>query len=363
MVGTSARKTDGALPARACVLAALTTAAVDLAAAVAADVADSDDDSDADSGAMVVLRPQRMLTFTTEPEPTEPGTGNPACVCVLEAGAPFPEDEEMAAAAEHIGAATAFVLPETAERKNTLRYFTVSGIELPFCGHATLAAASILLGERPKLELEAGTGATFVASRAADGKVALELGARPTAAHPLAPECALLRAVLVAFRLDPADVLHAATTDPAAAPVDMLVHVSKEGYAKVARPAPISFEGLRALPPAPGGSEAAGRVIALTTEAEAGGAAHFRSRCFTPTLGVDEDQACGAGHLMLGPYWDARKRGAEDGPLRMLGVQDSPRGAELSVEVSPDGKKVLLAGNAVPGRPETPPAALGGDPP
>src|SRR5690242_4309743 len=66
--------------------------------------------------------------------------GNPAAVLVLES---FPEDEVMQSVAmENNLAETAFLVKEGADYR--LRWFTPK-LEVPLCGHATLASAAVVL--------------------------------------------------------------------------------------------------------------------------------------------------------------------------------------------------------------------------
>ena len=73
----------------------------------------------------------------------KPFSGNPAGVCVL----PGPADEAwMRHLAREINQAeTAFLHPEKDGYR--LRWFTPK-MEIPLCGHATLASAHVLYGER-----------------------------------------------------------------------------------------------------------------------------------------------------------------------------------------------------------------------
>src|ERR1043166_1292873 len=66
--------------------------------------------------------------------------GNPAAVMLLET---FPTDEGMRArAAENNLAETAFRVPEGGDYR--LRWFTPA-VEVPLCGHATLASAAVVM--------------------------------------------------------------------------------------------------------------------------------------------------------------------------------------------------------------------------
>jgi predicted PhzF superfamily epimerase YddE/YHI9 len=73
----------------------------------------------------------------------------------------------------------------------------------------------------------------------------------------------------------------------------------------------------------------------------AGGAdADFTSRNFAPAVGLDEDQATGSAHAVLGPLWAARL-----GRRRLSAVQASPRGGRLDVVV--EDHRVCVGGHAI----------------
>ena len=82
------------------------------------------------------------------------------------------------------------------------------------------------------------------------------------------------------------------------------------------------------------------RGIVVTAAADAGADHDFVSRFFAPQVGVDEDPVTGSAHCALAPFWRARL-----GRAVLTGVQLSPRGGRVGVEVA--GDRVLLHGRAV----------------
>ena len=105
----------------------------------------------------------RLAAFTTDPR-----GGNPAGVWL---GAQLPDPVEMQRIATAVGySETAFLAPDTGTTR-TIRYYSLEA-EVPFCGHATIAAG-VLLGEREgegtyQLETAGGTVPVTVTSR--DGR-------------------------------------------------------------------------------------------------------------------------------------------------------------------------------------------------
>ncbi|MDR0569713.1 MAG: PhzF family phenazine biosynthesis protein, partial [Clostridiales Family XIII bacterium] len=96
----------------------------------------------------------------------KPFGGNPAGVVFLPEGGSFPDDAFMRSlAAELRYSETAFVRRES-ENEYSLRYFTVTD-EVELCGHATLAAFSVIFGKQD-------AGASCLAALTKAGRLAVE---------------------------------------------------------------------------------------------------------------------------------------------------------------------------------------------
>jgi PhzF family phenazine biosynthesis protein len=246
---------------------------------------------------------------------SEPFAGNPAAVCVL-------EDERsdrwlQAVAAEMNLSETAFLWREGAGYR--LRWFTPA-LEVPLCGHATLASAHLLFesGRAGGDELRFATrSGELRAQREADGTLELDFPA-------LRSEPTLLpAAVAVALGVTPVEssLVRRLNGD------GYLVEVASEREVRGARPDP------RAL-------LAAGAPSLILTARGEGSGFDFVSRYFAPGAGVGEDPVTGAAHCALAPYW-AEKLGKKE----MLGYQASTRGGVVGVRAQ--GDRVALRGRAV----------------
>src|SRR5579875_1476629 len=87
----------------------------------------------------------RMRQWTVDAFASEPFRGNPACV--LEPFDAWPDAAWMQALAqENNQAETAFLLKTSDPGRYGLRWFTPT-LEVPLCGHATLASAHVLFAE------------------------------------------------------------------------------------------------------------------------------------------------------------------------------------------------------------------------
>jgi PhzF family phenazine biosynthesis protein len=235
--------------------------------------------------------------------------GNPAAVMVLPA---FPDDALLqAVAAENNLAETAFLVAEGADYR--IRWFTPA-VEVPLCGHATLASAAAVM-ER----IEPGrTAVTFhsasgpLAVRRSDAGYVLDFPARPSQAVPAPPGLA------EALGAIPAEV-----------------HGNAFNYMAVLD----DPDRLRTLAPDMAGIAALDRPgLIVTTPGD--GDHDFVSRYFAPAKGIPEDPVTGAAHCMLAPYWAGRL-----GKTEFRAWQTSRRGGEVLCRLR--GDRVELEGGCV----------------
>ncbi len=240
-----------------------------------------------------------------------PFEGNPAAVCPLDDW--LPDDVMRKIAAENNLSETAFFV----RRGDAfdLRWFTPA-VEIDLCGHATLAAAFVLM---TRIEPDR-TAATFH-SRSGPLRVTrdgdfftLDFPARPPA--PAAePE-----GLTAALGVSPFAVLLARDT---IAVLD-------------------SAEAVRRLSPDMGRLAGVGGFAVCATAPGTGRDADvdFVSRFFAPAQGIPEDPVTGSSHCSLVPYWAARL-----GKRILRARQVSARGGELTCTLA--GDRVRIAGRAV----------------
>ena len=243
----------------------------------------------------------------------KPFAGNPAAVFVL------PEQREDAwmqsVAAEMNLPMTAFLVRRA--DGFGLRWFTPT-IEMPLCGHATLASAHILWQEGhlpPGVEARFHTQSGVLTANQVDGWIELNFPQIPLTT--VTPPAALVEALGVTPLYTSQDSSNGR----------YLVEVASEAIVRAAKP---NFALLASLP-------SHGTVI--TSRASTAGY-DFVSRFFAPVIGIDEDSVTGSAHCSLTPYW-TRKLGRDT----LVGYQASKRGGV--VRVRQDGDRVRLAGQAV----------------
>jgi PhzF family phenazine biosynthesis protein len=233
--------------------------------------------------------------------------GNPAAVCPLPKWLPDTTLQQIAA--ENNLAETAYFVAEPDGFR--IRWFTPA-VEVDLCGHATLAAAYVLMeclgfggdqvtfhsrsgpltvthaGNRYTLDFPARPGATG----AADAQLAAALGAEPVSIFHSRDTMCVFPDEATVRRLAP----------------DMQALSRQEHFAVIAT--------------APGED------------------CDFVSRFFAPRQGIDEDPVTGSAHCTLIPFWAARLRKTE-----LFARQVSARGGELWCQDR--GERVRISGNAV----------------
>ena len=238
--------------------------------------------------------------------------GNPAAVCPLDEW--LPDETLQAIALENNLSETAFFVPDGGDGAYHLRWFT-PGAEVDLCGHATLAAARVIMDRvdtgRTTVRFRTRSGQLTVVRR--EDELIMDFPARPAAAKE-AP-----RALIEGLGAAPLEVL--------AAPRDYLVVYGSEEDIRKLCPDYLRLRGLDRL-----------GVIATAP----GTAVDFVSRFFAPSVGVPEDPVTGSAHCTLAPYWAERLGIGENW---MTARQISARGGNLSVRAR--GERVDIAGSAV----------------
>ncbi|SFN28704.1 PhzF family phenazine biosynthesis protein [Marinobacter pelagius] len=239
--------------------------------------------------------------------------GNPAAVMPLDQW--LPDDTLRALAMENNLSETAFLvrLPEADEADFHIRWFTPT-VEVPLCGHATLASAWVIFnmldwtGERIILQSKSG-----------------HLGVRRD------NDWLVLDFPNLAFeeRQTPAIIHEALEGAPETAfyvPNDTNYMVVLENEAAV-RSAEPDLRKLKTL---------GNQGLIVTARGEG---CDFVSRYFAPGAGIDEDPVTGSIHSVLVPYW-ANQLGKSSLEARQL----SARGGLLRCELK--GDRIDIAGQA-----------------
>ena len=251
----------------------------------------------------------RVPIFHLDAFTTRAFAGNPAAVMIMER---FPDDDLLQRiAAENNLSETAFLVKE--DKDYRLRWFTPT-VEVPLCGHATLASAAVVMQqlepERNMVVFHSASGPLIV-NRTETGYV-MDFPARPS--QPISTPPRLSEALGV----DPLEVFN-----------------NEFNYLALVESEPV----LRALAPDMVALARIGRPGVIVTAA-AEKEYDFVSRYFAPGKGIPEDPVTGAAHCMLAPYWANRL-----GKTVFRAFQASLRGGEITCRLS--GDRVKLEGACV----------------
>lgn len=261
-----------------------------------------------------------MRQWTIDAFAAGPFKGNPACV--LEPLEAFRDDAWMQAlAAENNQAETAFLTRTADPARFNLRWFTPA-LEVPLCGHATLASAHALFAELG-LQAEAITFDT-----ASGPLIVRRAGERYEMDFPAA----------IPHRIDPpaglVEALGVTPTEVWAAQF-LVCLLEDEAAVKAVQPDLATMKDISSA-----ATQGRGNV-AVAAFAPDGAPYDVVSRFFAPGSGIPEDPATGSMHCILSPLF-ADKLGRAT--LRFFQAYPG-RGAELECEHR--GDRVLLRGKAV----------------
>jgi PhzF family phenazine biosynthesis protein len=245
-----------------------------------------------------------------------PFRGNPAAICPLERW--LPDATLQAIAQENNLSETAFYVPKNGHAPQPdaaqyyLRWFTPE-VEVDLCGHATVAAASVILDLRretsaSRLSFESLSGQLLV-QREGDLYI-LDFPSNPPSG------CAVHPRLVEALGAQPLEIL---------AGRDYLCVFENEDRVRALAPemrllASVDRRGVIATAP--------------------GRDCDFVSRFFAPGKGIPEDPVTGSSHTTLIPYWSKRL-----GKSKLFARQVSRRGGELWCEDR--GERVSIGGCAV----------------
>lgn len=249
----------------------------------------------------------RVPLFQVDAFTTHRFAGNPAAVMVLDE---FPDDAVLhALAAENNLAETAFLVADGSDYQ--LRWFTPV-VEVPLCGHGTLASAAVVMErlqcERREVTFHTASGPLIV--RRMDASYVMDLPVRVTAS--VSPPPALSEALGVS----PLEVL-----------VDAGNYTAVLADVRTVRELTPDFAAIARL-------DRAG--VAITAAGDA--PYDFVSRYFAPAKGVPEDPVTGGAHCALTPYWAKRL-----GKTELRAYQASRRGGEILCRLA--GERIELEGS------------------
>jgi PhzF family phenazine biosynthesis protein len=235
--------------------------------------------------------------------------GNPAAVMLME---DFPSDAVLQAIAEENNLAeTAFIVPNGDDYR--LRWFTPK-VEVPLCGHATLASAAVVLERlspsRRRVVFDTASGPPTVTR--AEGGYVMNFPVRST--HAVAAPAGFADSI----GADPLEVVWDG--------FNFLARLKDAGTVRCLAPDMSRIANL----------DSHGVIVT----AHGDGVYDFVSRYFAPNKGIPEDPVTGGAHCALAHYWAARL-----GKTDFFAFQASARGGEITCRLLDD--RVELEGTCV----------------
>lgn len=242
-----------------------------------------------------------------------PFAGNPAAVALLDSAADV--SWMQAVAGEMNLAETAFLVPAGERGRYGLRWFSPR-VEIPLCGHATLASAHALWseGHDDSEVLVFDTMSGELRARRVEGQIELDFPARSTEDADL-PDGLVAALGVTAVRSAIADDGY------------QLVEVATAAEVRAMSP---DFAAVEAASP---------HAVIVTAAGDDSAGAAIVSRVFGPAVGIPEDPVTGSAHCVLATWWSGRVG------TGFLAEQASARGGFLHVTL--DGERVRLRGTAV----------------
>lgn len=261
-------------------------------------------------------RPVPLKTFVVDSFTAQPFQGNPAGVCLSPES--IAETRMQNIASELNLSETAFVVNGTSPDQFWIRYFSPK-MEIPLCGHATLAAAKVLAETNQLDRIRFTTGAQ------------LELNVQ-----------------VVGDRIEmkfPVYELQAATAPDALMNALGIQQTHYCGYNAENRILMLEIADARELaqlqPDFNALIQSHTSINGVLVTAVGDDEFDFHSRYFWPWSGTNEDPVTGGTHTFLAKYWSDRL-----GKKCLQSFQSSSRTGQMEVEIS-DRNELFIRGQAI----------------
>ncbi len=248
-----------------------------------------------------------MKQYIVDAFTSEPFSGNPAAVCVMES---WPSERSMMKLAmENNLSETAFVVKEAAGYH--LRWFT-PGTEVELCGHATLASAYVILNfyEPHRESVQFRTMSGILTIHRKDGMYEMDFPAYELKEIPVTD------AMEQAFGVRPVKAVLG---------LDLVCVFETEEQVRTMQPNQALLAQIE------------GRIQNATAR---GKETDCVSRSFCPKLSIAEDPVCGSAHCQIADYW-AKELNRQE----IYAYQASKRGGYLHCRIAEDNR-ILIRGEA-----------------
>lgn len=254
-----------------------------------------------------------METYIVDSFTDEPFKGNPAGVCLIDHQEL--SDEKMLSIAQELGLSeTAFVNQQNGQKSFSIRYFSPK-MEIPLCGHATLAASKVLFQNNliSKIHFVNIQNLDLIIQK--DGEnIIMEFPVYETEPQDAPPE------LLVALGINEIN-----NSEYNKETKILLIEISECKVLKDLKP---DFEKLKKSHNSING--------VLVTSLSDKPNYDFESRYFWPWSGTNEDPVTGGTHTFLTKYWSERLN-----KKKMNSFQCSERTGFMEVELLNERKMTI----------------------
>src|ERR1051325_1636306 len=257
------------------------------------------------------LEDHKMRTFIVDSFTDTPFKGNPAGVCLVDSDL---SDETMLQIAQELNfSETAFLRPLASDSAFAIRFFSPR-MEIPLCGHATLASAKVVFSQHKLNEVHFLNihNLDFSATEL-DGQIGMEFpvyATRPAAAPPALLTALGIKTIRNSVYNEETKIL--------------LLEIA-------------NAEELAGLDPDFAALQRSHNSIngVLVTAPSQSDGYDFHSRYFWPWSGTNEDPVTGGTHTFLAKYWSSRL-----GKTRMKSFQSSKLSGFMEVELVADKLRI-----------------------
>lgn len=239
--------------------------------------------------------------------------GNPAAVCPLKNW--LPDELLFKIAQENNLSETAFFIPShDKEYDYEIRWFTPK-IEVPLCGHATLASAFVIFNilNHPEDIIIFKSLSGLLTVKKTKSQIHLYFPARDY------KKITLPQQLIEALNLNESDIIEVFDS------THYLIIVKDEKFVLSLSP---NFNSIADF-------TQKGVIVSAQSNKEH----DFVSRMFAPGKGVNEDPVTGAAHCILTPYWSKKLN-----KKKLLGYQASGRGGYIHCQKTEE--HIILSGEA-----------------
>jgi PhzF family phenazine biosynthesis protein len=260
-----------------------------------------------------------IKTFIVDSFTNQPFKGNPAGVCLL---VNTLEDSEMLSIAQELGLSeTAFIKKLDKENHYSIRFFSPK-MEIPLCGHATLASSKVLLSIFDSLDeifFTTHNGLELLCAKSENDEIKMRFPIYDTIAATCAPETSTALGI--------SEIVNCTYNKE-----NNILILEIEDCVELRNLNP-NFEKLLQS-----NNSINGVVVTAASTKEN---YDFESRYFWPWSGTNEDPVTGATHTFLAKYWSKKL-----GKTIMNSFQCSERGGFMEVALL-DDKNMTIKSNAV----------------